>query len=314
VHSSGCTLRLRLVLGIFLIAVPAAAQFPAPSGYVNDFAGLLDESAEAYLETYLGNVERDTSAEVVLVTVDTLGGTTIEDYASRLFADWGIGQARSDNGVLMLVAPNERRVRIEVGYGLEPILPDGRAGEIIRDVIVPEFTAGNYPRGIGRGLERIAMVVRRDPSAAALPPSVDGSDDLPLIFLIPFFGAFVVIGGFATGLGIRTRTYGALMVGALFAGIPGLIAVSTVSVTFLLILLPLELAAIALGLRRGRSPYWINMLRSGSPTQSRDADPSAWVMGGSDSSTAGSFDSGGSSGGSDFGGGSSGGGGASGRW
>jgi uncharacterized protein len=79
---------------------------------------------------------------------------------------WGIGQARQDNGVLLLVAPGERSVRIEVGYGLEPVLPDGLAGEIIRADILPEFRAGNLPRGIGRGLNRIhrsCAVIRRLP-------------------------------------------------------------------------------------------------------------------------------------------------------
>ena len=120
--------RVRPIVGtslIVLCGVTAGAQFPRPDGYVNDFASVLDESAEGHLEDYLRTLERDTSAEVVVVTVTSLDGTTIEDYANRLFADWGIGQAQSDNGVLLVVAPRDRSVRIEVGYGLEPILPDG---------------------------------------------------------------------------------------------------------------------------------------------------------------------------------------------
>ena len=96
----------------------------------------------------------------------SLEGMTVEEYANRLFAEWGIGQAADDNGVLLLVAPGDRAVRIEVGYGLEPILPDGLAGEIIRTEILPEFRAGNVPRGIGRGLNRISQIVRGDPQAA----------------------------------------------------------------------------------------------------------------------------------------------------
>jgi uncharacterized protein len=151
-----------LFLASWLIAAqnPLLAQFPAQTGYVNDFASVLDDAAEAYLETFLGTLERDTSAEVVVVTVASLEGMTIEEYANKLFADWGIGKALQDNGVLLLVAPRERAVRIEVGYGLEPILPDGLAGEIIRTEILPEFRGGNVPRGIGRGLNRRPRIRR----------------------------------------------------------------------------------------------------------------------------------------------------------
>jgi uncharacterized protein len=307
--------RLRLIVAISLIAVcgaPAGAQFPEPSGYVNDFAGLIAGPDEEYLETYLKNLERDTSAEVVLVTIASLDGATIEGYANRLFADWGIGKARSDNGALLLVASRDRSVRIEVGYGLEPILPDGLAGEIIRTVIVPEFSAGNYPRGIGRGLDRIAGIVRRDPSAmtSSAPPADRGTGAPAALFVIPFLAVFVAVGGFATGLGIRTKTVGPLLAGTLFAGVALLMAAATLSVFTLLVLLPVELVAVALGVRRGRSQYWIDMLRSGSPGGRQEADPSTWVTGGTESSSSDS----GSSGVSDFGGGSSGGGGASGRW
>jgi uncharacterized protein len=295
------------------------AQFPAPAGYVNDFGGALDESAEEYLETYLGALERNTSAEVVVVTVVSLDGATIEDYASRLFAAWGIGKAQSDNGVLLLVAPRDRRVRIEVGYGLEAILPDGLAGEIIRNEIIPEFSAGNISRGIGRGLDRIARVVRRDPSAVSQAARDSGATGIPpAVFTVPFFGVFAAVGGFLAGLGIRTKTYGPVIAGGMFSGIPLLIAVSTFGSYWLLFLLPLELIALARGYWTGRSPYWISMLRKGTPSYGgRQLVADGWTMGGVESSGSGSSFDGGdgsSSGSSDFGGGSSGGGGASGRW
>jgi TPM domain len=142
------------VVATLLLAIhqgPLVAEFPRPSGYVNDFASVLTEDDRVYLETFLQAVERDTTAKVVVATVTSLEGLTIEEYASRLFAYWGIGERTRDNGILLLVAPAERRVRIEVGYGLEGILPDGLAGEIIRTAIVPEFQRGNLRRGIGRG-------------------------------------------------------------------------------------------------------------------------------------------------------------------
>jgi uncharacterized protein len=214
-------------------------------------------------------------------------------------------------------------VRIEVGYGLEPILPDGLAGEIIRAEIVPEFRAGNIPRGIGRGLDRISRIVRGNPQAVTrtAPPS-PANDAPPLWFVIPFLATFVALGSFTAGLGLRTKTYGPLLAGGMFVGVPALIALAAASGATLTVLPLVGVAALALGYRRGRSAYWTGMLRKGRPDSARAADVPAWIMGGvRGSSGDGAFDSGGSSdnGGSssssdDFGGGSSGGGGASGNW
>lgn len=312
--------RVRLLMAGWLVAlhIPLLAAFPHPDGYVNDFASVLDAEQEAYLEMFLRTVERETSAEIVVATVRSLEGMTVELYANRLFADWGIGKKQQDNGVLVLVAPDHRTVRIEVGYGLEPILPDGLAGEIIRTEMIPEFRNDNYPRGIGRGLNRIAQVVRRDPAAVAsrAPGVATGNDPPPAIVIVPFFGIFIALGAYAAGLGIRTKTYGPLLGGSLCAGIPLLMAVAFSSVFSLFILVPLGLSVLAAAYKRGRSAYWTSILRTGSPDNFvRDDEPAEWVMGGAEGSLTGeSPDSGGSSSGADFGGGSSGGGGATGRW
>jgi uncharacterized protein len=308
-----------------MVVVPMllSAALPVPSGYVNDFAPALDDSAEQYLEEFLQTLERDTTAEVVVATVASLEGMTVEEYANRLFAGWGIGQAADDNGVLLLVAPGDRAVRIEVGYGLEPILPDGLAGEIIRTEILPEFRAGNVPRGIGRGLNRISQIIRGDPQAVRAAASPTPANDLPPAwFIIPFFATFVGFGSFAAGLGLRTKTYGPLAAGGMFVGIPLLIALAVTSVWSLTALAAMGGAALALGYRRGLSAYWMGMLRTGRPDSTRKDEAFDWIMGGTPgSSSGGSSNSGGSSdgggsssSGSDFGGGSSGGGGASGHW
>lgn len=301
-----------LLLALFQ-ALPGAA-FPRPSGHVNDFAGVFTDDDRAYLENFLRTLERDTSAELVVVTVTSLDGLTIEEYAVRLFANWGIGDADKDNGVLLLVAPAERKVRIEVGYGLEGSLPDGLAGEIIRTAILPEFKQGNLRRGIGRGLDRISRVVRGEAVAAAPVPPADAASGVPPIFVaVPFFSLFVGLGGVAIGLGLRTRTVGLLIAGGLFTAIPMLLA-ATMSPWSLAFLMPFELLAVAFGYAKGQSDYWWRTLRSGSPEGS-GGDDGTWVMGGrtstssaSDSGSSFSSDSGGS------GGGSSGGGGASGSW
>jgi uncharacterized protein len=301
-----------LLLTLFQ-ALPGAA-FPRPSGHVNDFAGVFTADDRAYLENFLRTLERDTSAEVVVVTVTSLDGLTIEEYAVRLFADWGIGDAAKDNGVLLLVAPTERRVRIEVGYGLEGILPDGLAGEIIRTAIVPEFRQGNMRKGIGSGLDRISRIVRGDASAVPAAPAKGDGAQLPSWLVAPFFSIFVGLGGMATGLGLRTRTIALVFAGGLFSVIPLFIAgmISPLSLAFLL---PVDLAAMAFGYRKGQSPGWFHNLRGDAVGTASDSD---WVMGGTASAVSAS--DGGSSGGSDsssssdFGGGSSGGGGASGSW
>ena len=304
--------------GWFLVLqVTALAAFPRPDGYVNDFAAVLTDDDEAYLENYLRTLEAETSAEVAIVTVTSMEGMTIEEYANRLFAEWGIGKEQLDNGVLLLVAPNDRAVRIEVGYGVEAVLPDGLAGEIIRTDMVPEFKAGNLRRGIGRGVDRIARILRRDPAAVSFLASGPESeaDGSPTVLSVPFFAIFMVLSGFVAGLGVRTRTFGPLLWSAFFAGIPFVIATQFVSAFWLGALLCLGLCAMVAGQRSGRSRYWRGMLRTGVPDSVPEGEQLSWVIGRNSSLSThdGSSDSDGSSG-SSFGGGSSGGGGASGRW
>jgi uncharacterized protein len=247
------------------------------------------------------------------VTVTSLEGLSIEEYANRLFADWGIGKQAQDNGVLLLVAPAERRVRIEVGYGLEGNLPDGLAGEIIRTDIIPEFQQGNLRRGIGRGLDRISRVVRGATTAPLVSRPEADSDVLPAWVMLPFFSSFVALGGFAAGLSLRTRTVAPLVASGLMTSIPLLIA-AMMSPLSLAGLMPLELAMLALGYRKGQSEYWARTLRGRSCADAPD-EATAWITGGDSGwSSGGSSDGAGSSSSSDFGGGSSGGSGASSQW
>lgn len=130
---------------------PIKAQdidYPDYTGYVNDFAGLMDSASTADLEMLIDGVEKGTGAEIAVVTIDSLEGITIEEYAVELFAYWGIGKADEDNGILILVALLDREVRIEVGYGLEGVITDLEAGRIIDGIIVPNFKEENYNRGI----------------------------------------------------------------------------------------------------------------------------------------------------------------------
>ncbi len=126
-----------------------------PSGFVNDFAGVLSKSVKAELEKQLTEFEQRQSNEIAVVTVSSLDGDYIENYANQLFSDWGIGKQESDNGVLLLVAMQERQVRIEVGYGLEGALTDYESKMIIQSVITPAFKSGDFNAGILKGVQAI---------------------------------------------------------------------------------------------------------------------------------------------------------------
>ena len=143
---SGLTIFLLLSLFFLASGVAFAQTFPDPQGYVSDFAGLLSAQGKEQIEGQLSQLEKDTTAEVAVVTVKSLEDSTIEDYASRLFEKWGIGKEGKDNGVLFIIASEDRKVRIEVGYGLEPVLTDSRAGRILDKDVVPFLKKNEYEK------------------------------------------------------------------------------------------------------------------------------------------------------------------------
>jgi uncharacterized protein len=156
-----------LLFALVLVAAvsPAAAQqvkVPQLVGRVNDYAKLLDSRQAQAIEGSLAQFESETSTQVALLTVPSLDGADIETYGIRVAEAWKIGQKGKDNGVLLIVAPNDRKVRIEVGYGLEGVLPDATSSRIIRDVIVPSFKTGNYYAGIAGGLDAIMRATKNE--------------------------------------------------------------------------------------------------------------------------------------------------------
>ena len=134
---------------------PAGYDFPALSGRVVDAAQLLPPASRAAINEKLAALETRTQHQFVVVTVPGLGGHPIEDYGVTLGRTWGIGRKGINDGVLLIVAPQERKVRIEVGYGLEKALRDEEAKAIIDTAILPAFRAGDYPRGIAAGADGI---------------------------------------------------------------------------------------------------------------------------------------------------------------
>lgn len=147
---------------LLLSAVAAGQNYPKPTGWINDFAGVIPSSTETEMEVLADEVKSQTGAEIAVVTMRSLGGADIESFAADLFRAWGIGEKGKDNGALILLAVQDRRVRIEVGYGLEPILPDGRTGAIMDDYVLPGLRSGDYGAGLSKGLAAVASVIARE--------------------------------------------------------------------------------------------------------------------------------------------------------
>lgn len=144
---------LSLIAGIcFSYAFDAPTQ---PTGYVNDYANVLNIEQKEQLEQALVSFEASTTNEIAVVIIPDLGGDTVEHYATKLFEKWKIGKEKQDNGILFLVSINDREMRIEVGYGLEGAVPDSLAGRILDSEVIPSFKSGDYPQGIRNGVDAI---------------------------------------------------------------------------------------------------------------------------------------------------------------
>ena len=304
-----------------LAALGGELPVPPTEGRVLDGAGVLSADQVQGLNELIAGLDRDTSAEIAVVTVSSLGFASVEDHATRLFKKWGIGKKGKDNGVLLLVAPKDHKVRIEVGYGLEGVLPDGKCGEVIRQVLVPAFKRGEYGEGILAATRHLSSIIRGDHETTAPPDTVSRSvspesqaneshlDHIPgpleMLLLAIFIGLFVAIGMFMLGAGAASRTGFPMFFGAFFGGMP------FAFFSLPLALMPggwivalahafLGLALLNWGWRTGRAhPSYFASTR----------DSSGWTWGGGG---GGGFGGGGGGGG--FGGGGGGGGGASGSW
>ena len=126
-------------------------NIPAAVGYVNDFAGIISPENVNNLDSYLKELDKKTGAEIAVVTLSSLKGNSIEDTALDIGRKWGVGKKGKDNGIVILVATGDKKMRIEVGYGLEGVIPDGKAGRIRDDYMIPAFKQGNMEQGIING-------------------------------------------------------------------------------------------------------------------------------------------------------------------
>lgn len=150
-----CSFFSSLFVFLLFSSVVLASHIPSPAGHVNDFAGVLTSEQKNTLENSLKDYEQRTSNEIAIATVKSLDGQDITDFTVKTFEEWKVGKKGKDNGILFLAAIEDRKMRIEVGYGLEGSLTDGEAGVIIRDAVAPEFKKENYYQGITNGVTAI---------------------------------------------------------------------------------------------------------------------------------------------------------------
>lgn len=231
-----------LAPALFLLAAVSlpAQDFPEPQGFVNDFAGVIDAQTEQEMTQLAEAVREATGAEIAIAVVESVEPfATVEEYSIRLASEWGVGGAEDDSGVLFVLAMQQRQVRIEVGYGLEGALPDGRAGAILDSAVLPPFGQGNFGEGLHAGMRQVAGIIAEEYEvdlsrygAEAPPPRSGGRGSqgggggrlLYLLFLMFFLGGgrfFWPLLFLAGGRGFFGGGFGSSGGGSSFGGFGG---------------------------------------------------------------------------------------------
>ncbi|MDG2004401.1 MAG: TPM domain-containing protein [Novosphingobium sp.] len=180
-----------------LAAAPVLAQeFPELTGQVTDAASIIPEDVEARLTEKLAALEQQSQRQLVVATIPDLQGYEISDYGYRLGREWGIGDKERNDGALLIVAPNERKVRIEVAYGLEPVLTDGLSWQIVNNEILPRFKEGNMPGGIEAGVDAIVtQLTLPEEEAMRLAAKAEEAPEADWFVRIFFFVFFMIFFG-----------------------------------------------------------------------------------------------------------------------
>lgn len=175
-----------------LLAQPTIPDKPNPPRLVNDFADILSVGQERSLESKLVAYNDSTSTQITLVTVKSLGGEEASFFAFELGEKWGVGQKDEDNGIIMLIAPNERKTFIATGYGAEGALPDAYAKRIVEDVMLPEFRKGDYFGGINKAIVSIKQYLRGE-FTTQVGESIGVHPLIPLLIMLAIFIFFVIL-------------------------------------------------------------------------------------------------------------------------
>jgi uncharacterized protein len=184
-------------------AAAPAKEVPFLSGRVVDEVGLLSAAARQRIESELAALERETGDQVAVLIVQSLGGEPLEDYSVKVAQTWKLGQKGKDNGILLLISRDDRRLRIEVGYGLEGALTDLRSNEIIDQVIRPRFRQSDFDGGVEQGVDAIVKVLHGQPLPA--PPAAPAAGAMPIGGRIIFGLVFLVVVGVFSLIALATR-------------------------------------------------------------------------------------------------------------
>ncbi len=318
------TLVAIVLLACFLAAFYAhAAQVPYLTGRITDNAGILSPEARERIGARLKAHEDKTTNQIAVLTVETLDGASIEDYAFEVLNTWKLGRKGQDNGLLIVVAPSEHRVRIEVGYGLEGYLNDSLAGGIIRNTLTPYFKKGDYETGLEAGMKEIIFLLEGGLASDTDAPYKSASKrksggfleqpDMSLTERI-LIGAFIfTIIGLFTVIGVITPGVGWFLY---FFLIPfwAMFPVVVVGATGALYLLIAYLVLFPLVKLYLKSSGWTDKAREDLKTKGHMSVGPFTITPGTSGRSGSSWSSGRSGGGFSGGGGRSGGGGTSGSW
>lgn len=219
------TLIIIAAVALLLCHAAAALDVPPLSGRVNDAAGILSAGTRRQLEAELGDLERTDSTQIVVLILPSLEGENLEDFSMRTAEAWKIGHQGLDNGAILLIAVKERKLRIEVGYGLEGRLTDLESGRIIRNVIVPRFKEGNFDQGVTDGVAAMIGVVKGEyaaPEHPLRPKSRDGGMNSIIFAFFAFFFFINVLGRLRRGAGAVAGGILAPVIGGVFFGAGGI--------------------------------------------------------------------------------------------
>lgn len=230
-------LLLVLFLTLMLQAAPASARdIPSLTARVNDYAAMLAPATRQQLESVLAALEKEESTQLAVLTIDSLQGENLEEFSLKVVEKWQLGQKRLDNGALLLIAKNDRKLRIEVGYGLEGVLTDLTSGRIIRDIITPQFKNGNFDQGVIDGVSAMIAAVRGEFSAqTAVSSGKQSADDMSgfVIFLLFILFSIGRILGRNKMLAASLSAVIAPVIGSLFFGFQWLLFLALIPAGFL---------------------------------------------------------------------------------
>jgi uncharacterized protein len=284
------------VLVVLVVAMASALEVPYLSGRVNDQANLLGDGVENRIEERLGLLEQETGAQVAVLTIASLEGDPLEDYAMRVVETWKLGRTGADDGVLILVARDDRRMRIEVGYGLEGALTDAQSGRIIDRLMAPRFREGDFDGGVEAAVEAVSSAIRGEPVVLPEEPPRSGGTNPAgfvffLIFGLPFIGAALSTRG-AVGwiVGFFLAPFFFAFPAAIFGAKVGAVVAAVWLVLFPVLRLILPKTAAGRGSRSMGGLFWGSFIGGG-------GGGGGGFSGGGFSGGGGSFGGGGASGG-----------------